>query len=224
MMRKLSALVLATMSTAAVGQNLIANGSFESPTVAPSSFLAFVANSNLSGWSVLGSGSAVMLLSTTYAEPNLTFASQAGVAAIDLTGAGNTGTTNSVSQTVTTLPGQVYRLEFWVGNADGSGNSSYTMPSSIALSINNGSLQTFVNSDVTNRSVNWRAFSVEFTATGASTTIAFSNATPIGDNYAGLDNVVLSAVPEPHPLLLAAIGLPYLVWYRNRRSRVRSIR
>lgn len=215
-MHRLAAAALSVLSTAAFGQNLITNGSFEAPAVSPGSFLAFVVGSNLGGWSVFGNGSAVMSLSTTYAEPNVVFTAQSGLVAIDLTGAANTGTTNAVSQVVTTTPGQAYQLDFFIGNADGSGNVSYGLPSSVLLSINGVSISTFVNADTTIGTINWKPFSIGFTAVGGSTTIAFTNATPSGDNYAGLDNVVLTAVSEPHPLLLGLVGLPLVGWARTR--------
>jgi hypothetical protein len=61
--------------------------------------------------------------------------------------------------------------------------------------------------------LDWEQFTYGFTATGATTTIDFFNAVAnTSQNEVGLDNVVLTAVPEPGslPLLataLAALGL-----------------
>ena len=79
------------------------------------------------------------------------------------------------------------------------------------LSIDGGALQGFTNSSTAGTSpggngINFQLFTTTFTATGTSTLIAFSNGTPVGDNYAGLDDVSLIAVPEPTTWAMMILG------------------
>jgi hypothetical protein len=59
--------------------------------------------------------------------------------------------------------------------------------------------------------VNWKQFQVGFVTASSSTTIAFLNATPSGDNMAGLDDVVLTEIPEPTTALLLGLALAGLI-------------
>lgn len=121
-----------------------------------------------------------------------------------------------ITQTVATTVGQAYLLSFWLGNADGLGNSNYLLPSALNLSINGGAAQSFSNSDSTTFTLNWKQFSTGFVATSASTTLSFLNATGVADAETGLDDVMLIAAPEPATAALALAGLAGL-WLRVRR-------
>jgi hypothetical protein len=76
----------------------------------------------------------------------------------------------------------------------------------VDLSINGGPRVAFTNSNSTPDAVNWEQFSTPFLATGTSTTLDFFNGQTT-NNYTGLDNVVVSIVPEPNALALTALGL-----------------
>ncbi len=204
-MRNLVILAAAALAVPASAANLIVNGGFEAPGAPAGGYNQYFGGSSFTGWNVTGAD--VLVLHTTYAESNLTFNASSGSNALDITGAGNTSPADGVFQTVATTAGKVYRLRFDLGNADGSGNGSYVLPSSIGVSINGGAVQNFTNAATTTFGVNWAAQQLTFVGTG-SDTIAFTNTTPLGDNYAGLDNVSLS-VPEPAQwaLLLGGFGL-----------------
>jgi hypothetical protein len=73
------------------------------------------------------------------------------------------------------------------------------------LQINSVDEGAFSNSNSTSNDVNWKLFTFDFTPTVASNTIGFSNATPVGDNYDGLDNVSLDLAPEPSSVGLLTI-------------------
>lgn len=217
----LAAVVLAA-ATPALSANLIVNGGFEDPPIPAGIFAALGGGGAIPGWDVLGVEAA--LVSDSYAETNITFQAHSGQASVDLSGVGNTGPTSGLAQDVATVIGQIYTLQFWVGNADGSGNGNYLLPSTVNLSIDGGGLLSFTNSATTPGLNNWRRFATTFTATEATTTIAFLNGTDLGDAQAGLDSVSLVegivAVPEPSSwaLMIAGFGLSGAMFRRRRRA------
>lgn len=207
---------------------LITNGSFETPATTSGTYSEFHSGSmGITGWTVGGPVS-VHLTNTNFTEGSgniLFFNSADGLNSVDLTGTANTGA-NSIFQTVTTIPGVPYELTFSVGVTGGSVN--YDSPSRIEVFAGDNSLGVFTNSNVptAGNPANWESFTVGFTALASSTTIKFVNATPTvgngGNNFAGLDNVSLQAVPEPTSL--AIFGLATLagggVYLRRRKQAV----
>lgn len=206
----LAALAALAASPAAAATNLIVNGDFETPAPADGQFKIFGKGSQaLTGWNVVGlTNNAVSLLSTDYVEPNVAFTSESGVVAMDISGGDRPNLATGVNQTVATQIGQTYRLTFWVGNADGSGNGNYRNDSILDLSIDGAAREHFVNGAITHHGVNWVEVTRTFTATRADTNIAFFNGTT-ADGFTGLDNVSLSAAPEPAAwsLMIGGFGL-----------------
>jgi len=221
------ALLLAGLAPSAQAQ--IVNGGFEIPVLPAGGLQDFTtAGQGLPGWTVVGND--VLLLQTTYAEPGngVTFNAGQGLNALDITGIGNSGLSDGVSQIVTTVLNQAYVLQFLVGRAQSStGNASYNSPATVRLVINGGAPTPFTNSNITLGSVNWQSFSTTFTATSTSTNITFLNGSNFIPNYVGLDGITLTAVPpasvpEPGPIALAAVGLPFMAgfgWLRRRKAR-----
>jgi hypothetical protein len=222
---------LAWAAPASAAANLLVDGDFETPATPTGGFVVFNGGQDAGGWTVLGPtrGGAVQLLSDTYAEPNIAFDAESGTASMDLSGPGNVGGTAGVAQTVDTVAGQVYRLDFWVGNADGSHNANYALPSTVDLQIGDGPAQAFTNAATTFERTDWRHFETSFVGTGAPTEIAFFNGTAHADAETGLDNVSLTlAVPEPATWWLMILGFG-LIGAALRRGRAnpaqpRSIR
>ena len=239
----------ACLATApAARANLLVNGSFEDPFVPATSSCGpypnchgFDVNEDINhwftgspfgGWFVVGKGGApgvpvVMILGSNYTEPDnsgnnatLHFYPAHGIQAIDLTGEGNQGLTNGIKQNVATIAGGLYELSFFVGHQYDQA-PGYAGPSSVVLYINGIAIETLTNPNDTAENVNWMQFVYDFAAPTNFTTIAFLNGTGLGNNYAGLDNVILTAlsfVPEPGTLALFLGGLAALSALRRRKA------
>lgn len=219
-MKSLLALTLLVSLQAAEAQNLVVNGDFEAPPTAPNLNHNYEGGQAFPGWVVRGpAGNAVTVLHTTYFEANIGFNAQSGSSGVDLTGAGNVGPSAGVAQLLSTTAGASYEIGFWIGNADGSGNSAFTLASAVALALDGQEVATFTNPDVSFHAVNWRHFTHRFTAQSALTEIAFFNRTPTGDYYAGLDNVSVTAVPEVPTYLLMLAGLAPVLLGGRRSTR-----
>jgi hypothetical protein len=81
----------------------------------------------------------------------------------------------------------------------------------------------FFNPNTTPGTLNWLQFTVPYTATGASTKLAFFNGTPNGGDDSNLDNVTFTSahMPAPLPLLGAAAAFS---WRRTLRKRIMTRR
>lgn len=209
----LSACLLAS-TPAGAATNLLTNGDCEIGGPPAGSFSnSGSTTGGMDGWVVLGpTRSSISLLNSAYSELNITFNAQSGQTALDLTGGGNKGPTAGVRQTVDTVQGQTYVLNFWLGNADGRENGdNYLGASSLDLRIGGVDQGVFTNDRLAHNGVDWLRVTHSFVATGATTDIAFLNATT-GDAYAGLDHVSLTTtagVPEPSgwALMITGFGL-----------------
>lgn len=239
-------LVIALFSCAnALADNLLLNGSFETPVVPQSSTCGPYADcigyhngvgDSIGGWLVIGkagvdsqgnpipgSPASVLQLGYNYQEPKsmtatvLNFHPQDGLQSVDLTGEGNQGVDNGIKQTVTTVPGSLYDVSFWIGHQDPTAEGYTLGPALIGLVIDQNSPVLFSNDLAILNDVAWQQFNYMFTATGTQTTIAFLNETPIGNNFAGLDNVVLQSIPEPASVILLGSGLAGFLGLRRKR-------
>jgi Protein of unknown function (DUF642) len=219
---------IAVLFAAAIGLpsakavNIVANGSFETPTVPVGGFMLFASGSNaITDWTVVGPpGTSVAIISGTFTQFGFTFPAQDGVQWLDLTGL-NSNTTDGVQQTVATTPGALYDLSFFVGNISNPGGLFGTT-STVGVQINGGPVVSFTNSGgVGSTSQVWQQFTLPFTATAATTSVTFINQDPSGDNSNGLDNVSLTlgqstGVPESgQTVMLLGIGLAGLCWFRQ---------
>lgn len=185
--------LLGQLSTSAFAQNLITNGSFESPVVSPTGYTEFpVGDSALSGWTVFGpSGMNVAIVGGSLASSGVTFPAQDGVQWLDLSGT-NSRNTEGVQQSVTTVAGRQYQLSFYIGNTTGGGVFGST--STVEVLVDGAVAFTDTNSAINATSLTWQQYSHTFVATGSTTTIGFRNADPANDDNNSLDNVVLTEV------------------------------
>lgn len=131
---------------------------------------------------------------------------------LDLTGRHDFIPFGGVQQTINTLSGQSYTLEFDLGSSTQYG------PSAITASAGSIS-ETFI---ITNPSSTdaWDHFAMPFTANSEKTTISLTGiqVTDSQTIYIGLDNVTVTAVPLPPTILLLGASLLRLARYARRRQ------
>lgn len=184
----------------------------------PGTFTNFtVGSAALTGWSVTGpdSGANVSIVSGTFAQSGVTFEAAPGNTQwLDLTGDGS-NSTEGVSQVVSTTPGTKYSVSFYIGNTTGGGIFGTT--STVELFVN-GSETAFTNSQVNATGLTWQQFTDTFLATGTSTTLLFQNGDSGADNSNGLDNIVVTRVPEPATLSLFCLGLAGIFMRRRKAT------
>lgn len=196
----------------AAANNLISDGSFETPPVTPPNSTCglygpaqcFNVGESIGPWQVIGKTSptfaTVMLMTNSYNENGLPFSVQNGNQAIDLTGEGNQNTTSGVDegvkQVLSLSPGQ-YSLSFWVGHQESTAAGYTGGPSLVDLWLGfGGNNATFVqefSNGTDNTSaydVYWQQFTWNFsvpTSCGSSclTNIAFINNTYAGNPLTG---------------------------------------
>lgn len=216
------------LTTLPAGAQTVNNPGFEDPgtTLAPGYAQYFTGQTiGTGGWTV--GGSDVFVLNSAYTETSgnvaLTFNAFDGSNALDITGSGNTGA-NTITQTLAFQPGQ-FTLSFYLGriNDTGAANPVYTGNASVSVSLGGLALGagTFTNTTESVGSVNYALFNVPFTVNAAGNyDLTFTNATPTGNNYAGLDNITVNVVPEPstYAMVIGTLGL-LAIGRRLRRQR-----
>ena len=175
----------------------VTNGSFEDPLVTYQA-------TPPAGWT----GSAEHFNPFAY-DPDLG-AAQDGVMVVDLAWASG----GSIAQQLATSVGQQYQVSFWMGNSNYVGRAG---ASQIDVSVDgyNGS---FNIGAATQTAIAWQPMSFLFTATTATPTLTFSNSQDQLQVFAFMDNVTVTAVPEPSAYVLALVGLGMLGFMARRRQ------
>lgn len=200
-MKKLLALVLisAPLLAAAAPVNLLVNGSFEATTQANGSWSR---QNSISGWTVGANQVEV----------------RNGIAGNALDGHNfvelDVDRNSWISQTIATAAGQWYQLDFDVSNRSGVAVASNGLDWSFG-SAGGSALIASLNNSGDNQ---WMHFSSKVQATGSSLTLKFiatGNSDSLGSS---LDNVRVSAVPEPDSVMLMLAGLGAMGFVARRRK------
>ena len=175
-------------------QNLVADPGFEDSTDNPTGGNPFSAAWTLSepnGFSVVGGNPALAQSGTNYA--NL---------------APDIGATGSLSQALSTTPGLLYTLTFYLANNTDGG------PNAFEVLWNGASVLSLSNVP----DLNYTLFTVgNLAATGSSTTLEFRYRND--DDFFRLDSV--SVVPEPSTISFAVLGIGLFGAISYRRAKLR---
>ena len=194
-MRKLfvAAAAMAMLPTSANAATIV-NGSFETgASTNPFGTVPGGNTSTIAGWEVLGN-------SVDYIDGY--WPANDGVRSIDLNGNGQGG----IAQTFATVMNQAYAVTFWLaGNSDGNPTIK-----TIRVDTNGSNSQVFAfdTTGLNEANMGWKKFTYNFVAGSTTTKLSF-NSLDAGAYGAALDNVAISAVPEPATwaMMLLGIGL-----------------
>ena len=215
-LRPITALVLSLAATASATAQLIINGSFETPLVPPGSYTNYGAGSTaITGWTVVGVDSSV--ISGTFMQSGITFQAQSGNQWLDIAGVTSNSNASGVTQNIATVVGQAYDLTFYVGSATGGG---FFFPATVDLAIDGGARMSYFNPTGPSDMLDWKLFTVPFTATNATTNLTFFNGSAANNFISPLDNVSLvPVVPEPSTAVFGVIGIFVVALRRTRNGR-----
>lgn len=198
-----AALALLASTGWAAGPNLIINGGFESSSF-NGSFTTYAAGSSaLTGWTI---GQDSVDLVNNYWQP------ASGSFSLDLSG-NNDGT---ISQSFATAIGQKYVVSFdMAANPDDMNDPIKYMQ----VGLSQQGLYTFSAQGHTHQNMGWTMQSFSFVATDVSSTLHFASLQESASGVA-LDNISVTAVPEPetYAMLLAGLGLMGAITRRRRQA------
>jgi hypothetical protein len=203
-MRKLllTALLAAPMVSFAA-DNLLIDGSFEDAAVSPGSYVVFhdTSSPGVPGWTAMNE---------IEVRNDLVGTAQDGAKFVEL----DADLNSSMSQQFATNVGEMYNLSFYYSNR------TNTSTGTNGLSFSAGSLSsvmTAVPGENDSGNNQWQLYSTTFTATSALTTLQF-NALGTSDSFGtSLDNVTVTAVPEPGTYAMMFTGLAAMGFFVRRR-------
>jgi choice-of-anchor C domain-containing protein len=192
---------------------LFQNGSFEDGIANIGGFTTLNAgdNTSITGWTV-GTGS-IDYIGTYWTSAN-------GSRSLDLNGL----VPGSISQTFDVTSGQAYQVTFDLAGNPAGGPTAKTLTTSANATIVLSSFDT-TGKDLSN--MGWTPVSFNFTATGPTETLTFLSTTA---GYSGnstyptafgpaLDNVSVTAVPEPSTWAMMILGFLGVGLVAHRRKR-----
>lgn len=169
-----------------------------------------------------------------YASGNIFYNSHSGDQALDLSGTGDNNHPVGVFQSVGTTLGQLYSVSFWLASwvdQPDAKVSVYANNVLLGVAENNSNLggRGSLPNDAAYPNYKdgnlWNQYSYTFTATGASTTLGFYNASANGVTEVGLDDIALTAVgstgavPEPATWAMMIVGFGAVGSVMRRRTR-----
>lgn len=196
--------------------NQIVNGGFQNSTNGYSEYLP------PEGWTNIGPSDGV-IADSVFGTPSY----NGFTYYFDTGGYGDAGPASGtgIEQTVATTPGQGYVLTFGLSNENYTGWG----PEQMTLLLNGSSVDVYpvaYDSSFGGFQLPWTTETFDFTATGSSTTIAF---TVTGTDLGGQDPLIAgvdletanstSPTPEPGTLITLGTGLLALAGQRFRRSK-----
>ncbi|MBS1705570.1 MAG: DUF642 domain-containing protein [Armatimonadetes bacterium] len=208
--RAMPILVSVACGTSSFAVNLVANGSFELPMVDANlddgnGVYWYTRQNDPADWIVAHSGTAILRNRAGG------WVGTDGEQFINL----ESGYNESVSQTLSTVVGQMYKISFDLAADDYGQNNLIDSCVGVSWEGTGVGLVTPTQSSV--RSVNWDHIEIIVTATSSSSEFKLRDAF-VGNSYRGpvLDNVKVESVPEP--ATLCVLGLAVTAAIRRKRK------
>ena len=217
-MRAFSLLAFVVVASPAAAANLVVNPGFEANLAPNGGYIQYFGGNSFTGWNVVGSQ--LIVIDHDYVENGFQTNAHSGQNSLDLTGLGAGTSTTGINQDLSTVIGRTYTLSFWVGNLHSNGGAAaFTNdPTTVDVSINGGTRTAFTHGGVTQNLVNYKQFATNFVATASTTNLAFFRGASV-DYHVALDDVSVTAIPEPMTWSLMIVGFG-LVGAAMRRQRI----
>lgn len=195
-----------------VFSNSFENGAFvDTDAGAPVAHKLPLGSTAMTGWTV--SAGAPTDAVTWIQEVSFGLSTPSGEKFLDLTSYQNNGR-GGVSTTLATLSGWTYTVQFDLGT---SWNYNGATAAGIEVKAGAAPLGTFNFVAPANQNNLWQTQTTStFAGTGGNVVLSFTGTS--GVNYIGLDNVVVTAVPEPQAYALALAGLGLVGFVARRRK------
>lgn len=200
---KLAAIGLASAlsSLSFASTNLVTNGDFEASSFSGAFATYSAGSSSLAGWTI-EDGSIDLI--NTYWTP------ASGNYSIDLSG----NFDGIISQDISTVVGQRYHVSFsMAGNPDDSSDLMKT----IQVGLSQQPLYTFDVAGKSRTNMGWETKGFDFIATATTSKLFFAG-TQESAYGAALDNISVTAVPEPGTYAMFLAGLGLMAGVARRRS------
>lgn len=196
-----SVALFAVLGGAIANANLLVNGSFEADDAsAPPYYVRYTGATNPTAWTQFNNG--VDLVHNLYTQlPTILLSAQDGIQFVDMN-AGEPGLFGGLYQDVAVTPGQMYHLSLYAGRwaENSAGLLTYSLidvGTSIPLAVGTISID---NTD------GWLEATLDGQATSALLRVQIEAGGDVYQAAPGLDNVSLTAVPEPAALVALLLG------------------
>lgn len=182
-------------------QNLVVNGSFETPALATGTHY-HVGLGSLGPWQTTESQFEI------WANPSPGESAIDGTQHLEIL---DSAATSSVFQAIPTTSGQSYTFSFFHSPRPGFNN---VLTVSVASSV----VGTFNEQGSVLSAFDWQEFTTSFTASSSTTTVTFTDsAITAPANGTHIDNVRVTSVPEPTSAALLLVGGVLLARSRSHR-------
>ncbi len=200
-----AAVAILSVGLPATRANLVVNGSFEADIAPPASFIA---GATPSGWTLLGTGGLVDVISAGYGGASV---ASDGAQFLDLIGGGVGTLPSGVRQSLSLTGGQTYEFSFNYTGDYSSRLLDYSISGILSGSFDVTSFNVY---PVLGAATPWQTYQTSFVAPAtASYTIEFKTASGSFESPF-IDNVSLTPISVPETastlLLLALAAVPML--------------